>query len=161
MDEMFATIRSGMRQLRQAAGTDIGVVLEPGRYLVADQGAIRAHVLRLSARQQLDGERQYWLYLSCGKFNGLYEMDQLRYRLVFPTHPAGERVPAVVGGPTCDSDDAFAHDTDLVRVPKDLRSGDPVWILSSGAYSVSYTTVGFNGFDPLPHTMVRALVEVG
>jgi ornithine decarboxylase len=121
---------------------------------VADHGAIRAHVSRLSTRQQLTGERANWLYLSCGKFNGLYEMDQLQYDLVFPTHQDGEYIPAVIAGPTCDSDDAFRHDHNLVQVPRAVASGDPVWILSTGAYSVSYTTRGFNGFDPLPYTMV-------
>jgi ornithine decarboxylase len=161
MADMFAAIRAGMRRLRQAAGGRLDFILEPGRHLVADQAAIRAHVVRLSDRQQLDGERQHWLYLSCGKFNGLYEIDQLRYHMVFPSHPDGERVPAVIGGPTCDSDDAFAQGNDLVRVPRDLASGDPVWILSCGAYAISYTTVGFNGFEPLPHTVVRALAGVG
>src|SRR3982074_3018343 len=71
MDEIFAAIRTGMQQLRRESGGDLDFIMEPGRYLVADHGAIRAHVSRLSARQHLNGERQYWLYLSCGKFNGL------------------------------------------------------------------------------------------
>ena len=82
-------------------------------------------------------------------------MDELQYRLVFPTHRDAEYVPAVVAGPTCDSDDAYPHEHGLVQVPKALASGDPVWVLSSGAYAVSYMTQGFNGFDPLPYTCVR------
>jgi ornithine decarboxylase len=156
MDNIFAAIRRGMERLRQASRTHLDFILEPGRYLVADHGAIRAHVSRLSARQQLNGERQHWLYLSCGKFNGLYEMDQLQYRLVFPSHVGGEHVPAVIAGPTCDSDDAFNHEHNRVPVPKAVASGDPVWILSCGAYAISYTTQGFNGFDPLPYTTVRS-----
>jgi ornithine decarboxylase len=154
LDEMFAAIRTGMRRLRQESRTPLGLILEPGRHLVADHGTVRAHVSRLTVRQKRDGGYQHWLYLSCGKFNGLYEMDQLQYRLEFPTHPVGERVPAVVAGPTCDSDDAFCHDSPI-SAPKALASGDPVWILSSGAYAASYMTVGFNGFDPLPCTTVR------
>jgi ornithine decarboxylase len=61
-----------------------------------------------------------------------------------------------VAGPTCDSDDAFGHDEGLVQVPAELKSGDPVWILSCGAYAASYTTQGFNGIDPLPHEWVRS-----
>jgi len=113
-------------------------------------------VSRLSARQQLDGQRQYWLYLSCGKFNGLYEMDQVQYRLVFPSHEGAECVPAVIAGPTCDSDDAYGRHRSLVQVPRAAASGDPVWILSCGAYSVSYTTLGFNGFSPLSQTLIHA-----
>jgi ornithine decarboxylase len=168
LDKIFATIRDGMQHLSELSETPLGFIAEPGRYLVADQGAIRAHVQRLSSRELLDGEREHWLYLSVGKYNGLYEMDELQYRLVFPTHEGGSgggraaatakpvrRVPAVVAGPTCDSDDAFVHDDSLVEVPAALASGDPVWILSCGAYATSYTTLGFNGIDPLPLQWVR------
>jgi ornithine decarboxylase len=150
LDLILAAIRDGMRWLRQVSRTSLDFIVEPGRHLVADHGAIRAHVVRLTARHQ----QGHWLYLSCGKFNGLYEMDQLQYGLEFPTHPSGPYVPAVIAGPTCDSDDAFATGHP-VPVPEALTSGDPVWIHSAGAYSVSYTTVGFNGFDPLPYRTVR------
>jgi ornithine decarboxylase len=65
---------------------------------------------------------------------------------------------ARVAGPTCDSDDAFGPGG-LIAVPAALSSGDPVWIMSAGAYSVSYTTVGFNGFDPLPVQAIGARAE--
>lgn len=153
LDKIFAVIREGMDELRRIHGGPLDFVVEPGRHLVADHGAIRAHVTRLTERRTAGGERQHWLYLSCGKFNGLYEMDALQYRLVFPGHrPDGPYVPAVVAGPTCDSDDAYSHEEGLVPVPATLASGDPVWVLSCGAYATSYTTLGFNGFAPLPHT---------
>ncbi|WP_285737756.1 type III PLP-dependent enzyme [Kitasatospora phosalacinea] len=163
LDEIFRAVRQGVDRLRRLHGGALDFVLEPGRHLVADQGAIRTHVYRLTSREQPDGEREHWLYLGCGKFNGLYEMDQVQYRLVFPTHPAAECVPAVVAGPTCDSDDTFPHGaaTGLVQVPRAVASGDPVWILSSGAYAVSYLTQGFNGFDPLPYTVLTDGVTDG
>ncbi|MFE5583973.1 type III PLP-dependent enzyme, partial [Kitasatospora sp. NPDC056531] len=68
--------------------------------------------------------------------------------------PGGQFVNAVVAGPTCDSDDAYAQEDGLVRVPHAVASGDPVWIHSCGAYSTAYATRGFNGFTPLPHTCV-------
>lgn len=152
LDKILAVIREGTDELRRVHGGPLEFVIEPGRHLVADHGAIRAHVSRLTERRGANGERQYWLYLSCGKFNGLYEMDGLQYRLVFPSRADGPRVPAVVAGPTCDSDDAYSHEEGLVQVPEALASGDPVWVLSSGAYATSYTTLGFNGFPPLPYT---------
>jgi len=152
VDKIFAVIRDGMQHLGAVSGSPLEFLVEPGRHLVADHGAIRAHVARLSTREQTDGAREHWLYLSCGKFNGLYEMDQLQYRLVFPTHDGEDHVPAVVAGPTCDSDDAYAHEHNRVLVPRDLASGDPVWILSCGAYATGYMTQGFNGFAPLPVT---------
>ncbi|WP_335933585.1 type III PLP-dependent enzyme [Streptomyces sp. PTD5-9] len=150
VDKVFAVIRDGMQHLGAVSGSPLEFLVEPGRHLVADHGAIRARVARLSAREQIDGVREHWLYLSCGKFNGLYEMDQLQYPLLFPTHDGGDDVPAVVAGPTCDSDDAYAHAHNRVLVPRAVASGDPVWILSCGAYATGYMTQGFNGFAPLP-----------
>ncbi|MEU1506676.1 type III PLP-dependent enzyme [Kitasatospora sp. NPDC005748] len=160
VDKMFAVLREGMQRLREVSAAPLDFLLEPGRHLVADHGAIRTQVARLTSRQQLDGERQHWLYLGCGKFNGLYEMDELQYRMEFPTHPRdsateGGYLPAVVAGPTCDSDDAYTDDDGLVAVPAAAASGDPVWIFSCGAYATAYTTQGFNGFEPLPYTCVR------
>ncbi|WP_380284125.1 type III PLP-dependent enzyme [Kitasatospora purpeofusca] len=155
VDKMFTVIREGMQYLREVSAGPLGFLLEPGRHLVADHGAIRAHVVRLTERRQLDGERSHWLFLSCGKFNGLYEMDELRYRLEFPTRAGSPTVPAVVAGPTCDSDDAYADEGAGMPVPRDAASGDPVWVLSCGAYATAYTTRGFNGFPPLPHSCVR------
>ncbi len=154
LDKMFVVIREGMERLRAVNAGPLEFLLEPGRHLVADHGAIRAHVSRLTSRHRLDGTREDWLYLSCGKFNGLYEMDQLQYRLEFPAHPGGQFVNAVVAGPTCDSDDAYAQDGGRVRVPRAVRSGDPVWIHSCGAYATAYATRGFNGFAPLPYTCI-------
>jgi ornithine decarboxylase len=155
MDKIFAVIREGMRRCAEVPGHHLSFIVEPGRYLVADHGAIRAHVSRLSTRQTPNGDREHWLYLSCGKFNGLYEMDELQYRLVFPSHRDAVHVPAVVAGPTCDSDDAYSREHGLVQVPEAVASGDPVWVLSSGAYAISYMTQGFNGFSPLPYTCMR------
>ncbi|MER5198892.1 type III PLP-dependent enzyme [Streptomyces sp. NPDC002755] len=154
LDKMFVVIREGMERLRAVNAAPLDFLLEPGRHLVADHGAIRAHVARLTSRHRLDGTREDWLYLSCGKFNGLYEMDQLQYRLEFPTHSGGQFVDAMVAGPTCDSDDAYAQEDGLVRVPRAITSGDPVWVHSCGAYAAAYATRGFNGFAPLPYTCV-------
>ncbi|MFF3956285.1 type III PLP-dependent enzyme [Streptomyces sp. NPDC001890] len=155
VDKIFAVIRDGLQHLAAVSEAPLDFVMEPGRHLVADHGAIRAHVARLSSRSRPDGEREHWLYLSCGKFNGLYEMDQLQYRLLFPSGSGTEYVPAVVAGPTCDSDDAFDHTHHRVSVPASAASGDPVWVLSTGAYATGYMTQGFNGFDPLPYTCVQ------
>ncbi|MFI8238067.1 type III PLP-dependent enzyme [Streptomyces sp. NPDC085866] len=158
LDKIFTVIREGMERLSGLAAAPLRFVLEPGRHLVADHGAVRAHVYRLTGRAQPDGTHARWLYLSVGKFNGLYEMDQLSYQLVFPAQADeddGAYVSAVVAGPTCDSDDAYGGGRHPVRVPRALASGDPVWILSAGAYATSYTTQGFNGIRPLPCVCTR------
>ncbi|MFC9279032.1 type III PLP-dependent enzyme [Streptomyces collinus] len=158
LDKIFAVLREGMERLAGLTPAPLRFVVEPGRHLVADHGAVRAHVYRLTERARPDGTHTRWLYLSVGRFNGLYETDQLTYRLVFPAQAgrAGEEyVPAVVAGPTCDSDDAHGGGRYPVPVPASVSSGDPVWILSAGAYATSYTTQGFNGIQPLPCVCAR------
>ncbi|MEV5873201.1 alanine racemase [Streptomyces sp. NPDC052101] len=156
LDKIFTVLREGMARLRALSCSPLAFVMEPGRHLVADHGAVRAHVSRLTRRRQPDGTDTHWLYLSCGKFNGLYEMDQLTHRMVFPDHlDAQDHVSAIVAGPSCDSDDAYGDGRHPVRVPRSVTSGDPVWILSAGAYATSYMTQGFNGIRPLPCVCVR------
>ena len=61
--------------------------------------------------------------------------------------------PPVCGRPTCDSADVLYQDTP-VDLPLALAEGDVVRLHSTGAYTSSYSTVGFNGFAPLPTHVV-------
>jgi Pyridoxal-dependent decarboxylase, C-terminal sheet domain len=54
----------------------------------------------------------------------------------------------VLAGPTCDSADILYEKTEY-RLPLGLEVGDKVEILSTGAYTASYASVGFNGFSPI------------
>ena len=133
----------------EAVGTDptIEVMVEPGRYMVADAGVLRSEVVLVSRRSPLDTER--WVYLDCGKFHGLAEtMDEaIRYRLRTP-HDGGPAGPVAIAGPTCDSADVL-YEKSAYELPLALAEGDMVDILSAGAYTTTYSSVGFNGFPPL------------
>jgi ornithine decarboxylase len=122
------------------------VMVEPGRYMVADAGVLRSEVVLVS-RRSLDETR--WVYLDCGKFHGLAEtMDEaIRYRLRTP-HDGGAVGPVAIAGPTCDSADVLYEKTDY-QLPLALAEGDMVDIMSAGAYTTMYSSVGFNGFAPL------------
>jgi ornithine decarboxylase len=54
----------------------------------------------------------------------------------------------VLAGPTCDSVDIIYEESDYA-LPLDLAIGDKVEFLSTGAYTSTYASVGFNGFEPL------------
>ena len=41
------------------------------------------------------------------------------------------------------------YDKSGYELPLDLKVGDKVEILSTGAYTTTYCSVGFNGFPPL------------
>ncbi|MGE5271914.1 MAG: type III PLP-dependent enzyme [Thiohalocapsa sp.] len=123
------------------------VIVEPGRSLVGDAGLIQSEVVLIANKG--DGDEKRWVYLDVGKFNGLAEtMDEsIRYRIEVPGR-AGPSGPVVIAGPTCDSADILYERSDY-RLPLSLEVGDKVAILSAGAYTASYASVGFNGFPPL------------
>lgn len=124
------------------------VLLEPGRGIVGDAGTLVAKVVAVVDR----GERR-WVHLDAGVFTGLVETleEAIRYRL--DTDRRGPAVPCVLAGPTCDSADVL-YETVPVDLPSDLAEGDVVRFLSAGAYTSCYSTVGFNGFEPLPTVLV-------
>jgi ornithine decarboxylase len=55
----------------------------------------------------------------------------------------------VLAGPTCDSTDIL-YQRARYELPLALAVGDPIDVLSAGAYTASYASVEFNGFSPLP-----------
>lgn len=121
---------------------------EPGRYLVGDAGVLQAEVVLIAQKSERDPVR--WVYLDIGRFGGLAETEgeAIDYALRTP-HDGKPSGPAVLAGPTCDSVDIL-YQRDGYQMPLDLAIGDRVQILSTGAYTTTYATVGFNGFDPLP-----------
>jgi ornithine decarboxylase len=123
------------------------IIVEPGRSLVGDAGIIQSEVVLIAEKGSADGRR--WVYLDVGKFNGLAEtMDEsIKYRITTPGR-AGASGPVVLAGPTCDSADILYERTEY-RMPLGLEVGDKVEILSTGAYTASYASVGFNGFSPI------------
>jgi ornithine decarboxylase len=123
------------------------VIVEPGRSLVGDAGIIQSEVVLIAEKGGSDSRR--WVYLDVGKFNGLAEtMDEsIKYRIATPGR-GGAAGPVVLAGPTCDSADILYEKTEY-RLPLGLEVGDKVEILSAGAYTASYASVGFNGFSPI------------
>ena len=123
------------------------IVLEPGRAVVATAGVIRSEVLLRSSRA--DGHR--WVYLDVGRFNGLPETagGATRYPVVLERPDERENQPVVLAGPTCDGDDVLYGVTDGYRLPSDVVAGDRVMVLGAGAYTASYSSVGFNGIAPI------------
>jgi ornithine decarboxylase len=123
------------------------IIVEPGRSLVGDAGVIQSEVVLISRKSLGDDKR--WVYLDIGKFTGLAETadESIKYRLKTPAD-GGPTGPVIIAGPTCDSYDILYEKTEY-RLPVDLKIGDKVEILSTGAYTSSYAAVGFNGFAPL------------
>jgi ornithine decarboxylase len=137
-----------MAAITRHFGNDLPeIVVEPGRSIVGDAGVIQSEVVLIS--QKALGDTKRWVYLDVGKFNGLAEtMDEsIKYRIRTPTE-SGPSGAVVLAGPTCDSADILYEKTEY-RLPMALKVGDKLQILSTGAYTSSYASVGFNGFSPI------------
>ena len=121
--------------------------IEPGRYLVGDAGLLRAEILLISRKSA--HERERWIYLDAGLYNGLDETldERIHYRVRTP-RDGGACGPVILAGPTCDSADILYRRRPY-ELPLDLKIGDPVEFLSAGAYSASVAAVAFNGFPPI------------
>ena len=136
------------RALRKHFGNSIPeTIVEPGRGLVANAGLIEAEVVLIAKRSPEDEVR--WVYLDIGKFHGLAETIDESIRYPIKTKKDGdEMAPCIIAGPTCDSVDVLYQKTPY-PLPVSLAIGDKVLIEAAGAYTATYSSVGFNGYPPL------------
>lgn len=129
--------------------SNLEIIVEPGRSLVADAGVIVSEVVMISKKS--DTNRTRWVYLDVGKFGGLIETidEAIKYPILFPGRSGKEDWSEVVlAGPTCDSADIL-YENYRYKVPNNLKEGERVYILTTGAYTMSYSSICFNGFPPL------------
>ncbi|MDR3517118.1 MAG: type III PLP-dependent enzyme [Azospirillaceae bacterium] len=121
-------------------------IVEPGRGMVGNAGVIETEVVLISKKSAHDDRR--WVYLDIGKFGGLAEtMDEaIHYPIV--SNRNGSVSPVILAGPTCDSADIMYERT-VYELPDDLVIGDRLRIEATGAYTTTYASVAFNGFEPL------------
>jgi ornithine decarboxylase len=134
--------------LRTHFGNNIPeTIIEPGRGMVGNAGVIKSEVVLISRKADNDNVR--WVYLDIGKFGGLAETmeEAIRYPIVTP-RDGDEAAPCVLAGPTCDSADVLYEKTPY-PLPLSLTIGDEVLIEGTGAYTTTYSSVAFNGFEPL------------
>ncbi|WP_419902963.1 type III PLP-dependent enzyme [Kiloniella sp.] len=125
------------------------ILIEPGRYIVGNAGIIEAEVILVAQKQAQDERR--WVYLDIGIFSGLAEcMDEaIKYPISIVGKESNTEVGSVIlAGPSCDSVDVLYKDV-AYQLPLDLKAGDKIRIHSTGAYTSTYSSVGFNGFPPL------------
>lgn len=138
------------RYLRDDFGDEIPqIVLEPGRSLVGNSGILISEVVLISRKNNTALNR--WVYQDTGKFNGLIETlgESIKYPVVtLKDGPDAKYGEVIIAGPTCDSMDIMYEDCKY-KLPLDLKIGDRLYWLSTGAYTSSYASVEFNGFPPI------------
>lgn len=138
------------RYLHDDFGDEIPeIVLEPGRSLVADAGIMTTEVVMTSRKNNTALNR--WVYVDAGKFNGLIETldESIKYPIVMDNYdPTVKQGEVILAGPTCDSVDIM-YENSKYKLPIGLKAGDKLYWLSTGAYTSTYASVGFNGFPPI------------
>ena len=137
------------RYLHDDFGDDIpNIIFEPGRSLVGDSGILTSEVVLISRKNNTALNR--WVYQDTGLFNGLIETinESIKYPIITEKDGQGREGEVVLAGPTCDSMDIMYEDNKY-KLPLDLKEGDKLYWLSTGAYTSTYAAVGFNGFPPI------------
>ena len=139
-----------LRYLHDDYGDELPeIILEPGRSLVGESGVLVSEVVLISRKSRTDLNR--WVYLDVGLFQGLMETmgESIKYPIYMEKLEGNPPTGTVVlAGPTCDSADILYEKTEY-KLPLSLKPGDKVEILSTGAYTTTYSSVAFNGFAPL------------
>ena len=107
------------------AGADVRLILEPGRFLVANAGVLLTRVLY----RKRSGGTEY-LVTDAGMNDLVRPSHYKAYHHVEAVTPSGRRLVASVVGPVCESGDFFALD----RETDDVNPGDLLALRSAGAY---------------------------
>jgi len=118
-----------------SCGKKLALLIEPGRYIVAESGFLLARVTAVK-----EGEKHRFVGVDTG-FNHLLRpaMYGSYHRILHGGKNNGERVPQVIAGYLCESGDAFTRDENGI-VDRELpvfEEGDIVCICNAGAYGYS------------------------
>lgn len=160
---LTAALRVARESAREAGAEHLleplTILLEPGRSIIADAGVLLTTVRNIKRRPETG---DVWLLTDAG-YNLLLSMNNYKwyYHLVSATR-AGEEAATEykVAGPLCDSGDVYfdiergGRLPDYRRLPMEVRPGEVLALLNSGAYSLAQM-FPYNG-RPLPSAvMVR------
>ena len=142
----------------------VTILLEPGRSVIADAGLVLTTVRNLKHRPETGDT---WLLTDAG-YNILLSMNNYKwyYHLISATRATkAHDADYKVAGPLCDSGDVYfdiereGRLPDYRKLPGDVRTGEVLALLNSGAYSLAQM-FPYNG-RPLPAAvMVRERGQV-
>lgn len=122
------------------------IIIEPGRSMAGDSGVIVTEVVNIAKKSTHD--LYHWVFFDIGKFGGLIETldEAIKYPIYF--EKTGPSLDIILAGPTCDSMDILYEKTPY-EMPAGTKIGERAYILTTGAYTSSYSSIYFNGFPPL------------
>jgi diaminopimelate decarboxylase len=153
------------RESARAAGAEhlleqTTILLEPGRSIIADAGLVLTTILNMKQRPETG---DVWLLTDAG-YNIMLSMNNYKwyYHLISASRAAEpHKHDYKVAGPLCDSGDVYfdiereGRLPDYRRLPAEVKPGEVLALLNSGAYSLAQM-FHYNG-RPLPAAvMIRS-----
>jgi diaminopimelate decarboxylase len=162
-DVLQAALRAAREEARNVEAEHllerVTILLEPGRSVIADAGLLLTTVRNIKRRPETN---DVWLLTDAG-YNLLLSMNNYKwyYHLINASRAdSPHETDYKVAGPLCDSGDVYfdiergGRLPDYRRLPADVRPGELLALLNSGAYSLAQM-FPYNG-RPLPAAvMVR------
>lgn len=126
-------------------GRDVKLLIEPGRYIVANAGVLV--MTALSEENGYSPRRGWWRTVVCDTGMGdlirpmLYEA----YHQVWPVKEcrSPSPIPTSITGPYCESTDFLARNR--TNLPAEMRRGDQLAVMHAGAYGRAMAQHGYNG----------------
>ncbi|MGC2403148.1 MAG: diaminopimelate decarboxylase [Acidobacteriaceae bacterium] len=115
------------------SGLEVRLLLEPGRFLVAQAGALLARVLNVKR----NGSKTF--VITDAGMNDLIRpaLYQAHHEIVpVVRNPRAEKAVVDIVGPVCETGDFFARDREIAEV----KEGDLVAVLDAGAYGMSLSS---------------------
>jgi diaminopimelate decarboxylase len=128
-----AKVREYAAAIEKALGNFPGrLLLEPGRFLVGQAGALVARVLQVKR----NGTKTF--VITDAAMNDLIRPALYQaFHEIVPVRPrAGNEHPVDIVGPVCETGDFFARDRPL----KPVKSGDLLALLDAGAYGMALSS---------------------
>ncbi len=127
-------VKDYAQQVRRAlAGFDGELLLEPGRFIIAQAGALLARVLH----EKRNGKKTF-MVTDAGMNDLIRPALYQAYHAILPLRRVknGKSAAFDVVGPVCETGDFFARDREMPQV----AAGDYIAVLDAGAYGMSLSS---------------------
>jgi len=111
--------------------TGLKLLVEPGRSLTGEAGALVSQVLFLK-----DKGEKHFIIIDSGMNDLLRPAMYNAYHHILPAVKKGKKVVADIVGPICETGDFFAVDREI----DDLQRGEYLAVMSAGAYGFSMSS---------------------
>jgi diaminopimelate decarboxylase len=130
---------------RMFAGEPARLIFEPGRYIVAEAGALVAQVILVK-----EGADRRFVVIDAAMNDLMRPSLYGAFHHIRAVRPHGGTMVADIVGPACETGDTFGRERDMDAV----EAGDLVAIMTAGAYGATMAST-YNSRALVPEAMAR------